>query len=108
MLALECDVTHEGHIELVAIINAVDEEGSDPEGVARLQWRRSHEDGGLGCAPIPPRRALIASLRLGQPQSRMICRAHERACVPQFGRAQGEVAGVTAELEKLKGRTAGR
>ncbi|MDA8281745.1 MAG: hypothetical protein M0Z42_00270 [Actinomycetota bacterium] len=54
MLAVEYDVTPDGQIELVALINAVDEEGSDPEGEAWLAWRRSHEDEGLGCVPIPP------------------------------------------------------
>lgn len=54
MLAVEYDVTPDGQIELVALINVVDEEGSDPDGEASLAWRRSHEDGGLGCAPIPP------------------------------------------------------
>ena len=54
MLAVEYDVTPDGLIEIVALINAVDEEGSDPEGEAWLAWRRSHEDEGLGCAPIPP------------------------------------------------------
>lgn len=54
MLFVEYDVTPEGFIELVALINAVEEEGADPDGEAWLQWRRSHEDGGLGCAPVPP------------------------------------------------------
>lgn len=54
MLAIEYDVTPEGVIELVALINAVEEDGADPGGEAWLTWRRSHEDGGLGCAPIPP------------------------------------------------------
>lgn len=54
MLAVEYDVTQDGVIELVALINAVDEDGSDPHGEAWLTWRRSHEDGGLGCAPVPP------------------------------------------------------
>jgi len=47
-------VTPDGVVELVALINAVDEEGTDPDGEAWLAWRRSHEDQGLGCAPIPP------------------------------------------------------
>lgn len=54
MLAVEYDVTSDGLVELVALINAVDEEGSDPEGEAWLRWRSSQEDAGLGCAPIPP------------------------------------------------------
>lgn len=54
MLAIEYDVTPEGEIELVALVNAVEEDGADPDGEAWLTWRRSPEDGGLGCAPIPP------------------------------------------------------
>lgn len=54
MLAVEYDVTPDGQIELVALINVIDEEGSDPDGEAWLAWRKSHEDGGLGCAYIPP------------------------------------------------------
>jgi len=54
MLAIEYDVTPEGVVELVALINAVDEEGADPEGEAWLAWRRTHEDAGMGCAPVTP------------------------------------------------------
>lgn len=53
MLAIEYDVGEDGLIELVALVNAVDEEGDDPEGEAWLAWRRAHEDGGMGCAPVP-------------------------------------------------------
>lgn len=54
MLVIEYDVTPEGEIELVALVNAVDEDGDDPQGEAWLEWRRGHEDGGLGCAPVSP------------------------------------------------------
>jgi hypothetical protein len=53
-LAIEYDVTREGVIELVGLINAVEEEGTDPDGEAWLAWRRAHEDGGLGCVIVPP------------------------------------------------------
>ena len=53
LLAIEYDVTPDGVIELVALINAVEDDGADPDGAAWLEWRRSHEDGGLGCAPVP-------------------------------------------------------
>jgi hypothetical protein len=53
MLFIEYDVDPEGTIELVALIDAVDEDGQDPDGDAWLAWRRSHEDGGMGCAPVP-------------------------------------------------------
>lgn len=54
MLAIEYDVTDGGEIELVALINAVDEDGRDPDGTAWMAWRRTHPDTGLGCAPVPP------------------------------------------------------
>lgn len=54
MLAIEYDVTPEGVIELVALVNAVDEEGDDPDGEAWMEWRKSHDDGGLGCVAVPP------------------------------------------------------
>ena len=54
MLAIEYDVGEDGLIELVALVNAVGEDGDDPDGEAWLAWRRSHEDGGMGCAPVPP------------------------------------------------------
>jgi hypothetical protein len=54
LLAIEYDVDPEGHIELVALVNAVDEDGDDPDGEAWIAWRRTHEDEGMGCAPVPP------------------------------------------------------
>ncbi|MHB8449118.1 MAG: hypothetical protein ACYDAQ_01395 [Mycobacteriales bacterium] len=53
MLVIEYDVTPEGVVELVAVINAVEEDGADPDGADWLAWRRSHEDAGMGCAPVP-------------------------------------------------------
>jgi hypothetical protein len=53
-LAIEYDVTPDGLIELVGLINAVEEDGADPDGVAWLEWRKEHEDGGLGCVLVPP------------------------------------------------------
>jgi hypothetical protein len=53
-LAIEYDVTPEGVIELVGLINAVEEDGTDPDGEAWLAWRQAHEDGGLGCVLVPP------------------------------------------------------
>jgi hypothetical protein len=53
-LAIEYDVTPAGVIELVGLINAVEEDGTDPDGAAWLAWRRAHEDGGLGCVLVPP------------------------------------------------------
>ncbi len=53
MLFIEYDVNTAGEIELVALVNAVEEDGQDPDGTAWLAWRATHEDGGLGCAAIP-------------------------------------------------------
>ncbi len=53
-LAVEYDVTPEGVVELVCLINVVEEDGADPDGEAWLAWRRGHEDGGLGCVLVPP------------------------------------------------------
>jgi hypothetical protein len=52
LLFIEYDVNPEGEIELVALINAVDEDGHDPDGEAWLAWRAEHEDGGMGCVGV--------------------------------------------------------
>ena len=52
MLCIEYDVSPQGEIELVALVNAVEEDGEDPDGRAWLAWRATHEDGGMGCAPV--------------------------------------------------------
>ncbi|HUY86460.1 MAG TPA: hypothetical protein VMU77_05055 [Acidimicrobiales bacterium] len=52
MLFIEYDVNTTGQIELVALIEAIEETGDDPEGVAWHEWRQSHEDEGLGCAKV--------------------------------------------------------
>jgi hypothetical protein len=43
-----------GEIELVALINAIEEDGQDPDGEAWLVWRAEHEDGGMGCVGVAP------------------------------------------------------
>jgi hypothetical protein len=53
LLFIEYDVNPDGQIELVALINAVEEDDHDPDGEAWLAWRRTHEDEGMGCAPVP-------------------------------------------------------
>jgi hypothetical protein len=40
MLFVEYDVSEDGQIELVALINALEEDGADPYGEAWLEWRR--------------------------------------------------------------------
>ncbi len=55
MLFIEYDVTQSGEIELVALINAVEEEGQDPDGSAWSAWRGGEfEDGGMGCVAVSP------------------------------------------------------
>lgn len=57
-LVIEYDVTADGEIELVALINAVDEDGDDPDGEAWLAWRRCHDDEGMGSVVVPARELL--------------------------------------------------
>ena len=52
MLFIEYDVNPAGEIELVALINAVEEDDQDPEGEAWRAWRSEHEDGGMGCVGV--------------------------------------------------------
>ena len=54
VLFIEYDVEASGEIELVALINAVEEDGQDPDGEAWLSWRAEHEDAGMGCVGVPP------------------------------------------------------
>jgi hypothetical protein len=54
LLFVEYDVTKDGEIELVALINAVEEDGQDPDGEAWLAWRATHEDEGMGCVGVSP------------------------------------------------------
>ena len=55
MLFIEYDVTPDGSIELVALINAVEEDGADADGTDWMAWRAaSFDDDGLGCVGVPP------------------------------------------------------
>jgi hypothetical protein len=55
MLFIEYDVDAQGQIELVALINAVEEQGEDEDGSAWLAWRRAEfDDDGLGCVGVTP------------------------------------------------------
>ena len=54
MLCIEYDVASDGEIELVALVNAVDEDGQDADGSAWMAWRRAEfDDDGWGCAAVP-------------------------------------------------------
>jgi hypothetical protein len=54
VLFIEYDVNPGGQIELVALINAVEEDGQDPDGAAWLAWRsREFDDEGMGCVAVP-------------------------------------------------------
>lgn len=52
VLFIEYDVHAEGEIEVVALINAIEQDDEDPEGEAWLTWRRAHEDQGMGCVGV--------------------------------------------------------
>lgn len=55
MLFIEYDVTPHGEIELVALINAVEENGDDPDGSDWMSWRAAaFDDHGMGCVGVPP------------------------------------------------------
>ena len=53
VLFIEYDVTPTGEIELVALINAVEENGEDTDGSAWMAWRAGEfDDNGLGCVGV--------------------------------------------------------
>jgi len=54
LLFIEYDVNGDGNIELVALINAVEEDGHDPDGEAWMAWRATHEDQGMGGVGVSP------------------------------------------------------
>ncbi len=54
MLFIEYDVNPSGEIELVALINALEEHGQDPDGSAWWAWRSAEfGDRGAGCVAVP-------------------------------------------------------
>ena len=53
MLFIEYDVLPGGEIELVALVNAIDEDGQDPDGSSWLEWRVTEfDDDGRGCVGV--------------------------------------------------------
>lgn len=55
MLFIEYDVHPDGEVELVALVNAVDEDGHEPDGSSWKEWRvNEFDDDGLGCVGVPP------------------------------------------------------
>jgi hypothetical protein len=55
VLFIEYDVNRQGEIELVALVNAVEENDEDEDGSAWMQWRRAEfDDDGLGSVGVPP------------------------------------------------------
>ncbi len=55
MLFIEYDVRPDGEVELVALVNAVDEDGHDPDGTSWMEWRVAEfDDEGLGCVGVSP------------------------------------------------------
>jgi hypothetical protein len=54
LLFIEYDVDPSGEIELVALINAREEDGQDPDGSAWWAWRSAEfDDCGAGCVAVP-------------------------------------------------------
>jgi hypothetical protein len=55
VLFIEYDVTPQGVIELVALINATEQSGDDADGSGWMAWRvEQFDDDGLGCVGVPP------------------------------------------------------
>jgi hypothetical protein len=55
VLFIEYDVTPQGAIDLVALINATEENGDDADGAAWMAWRvEQFDDDGLGCVGVSP------------------------------------------------------
>ncbi len=60
LLFIEYDVTAQGEIELVALINATEQSGDDADGAAWMEWRvDTFDDDGLGCVGVPADRLAL-------------------------------------------------
>jgi hypothetical protein len=55
VLFIEYDVGADGLIEVVALVNAIEENDEDPTGEAWMAWRgSSFDDKGTGCVGVSP------------------------------------------------------
>jgi hypothetical protein len=55
VLFIEYDVSPAGEIQLVALVNAVEENGEDEDGSAWMAWRQSEfDDDGMGSVGVSP------------------------------------------------------
>ena len=53
MLFIEYDVDDAGLIEVIAVIDAFEQDGLDPDASEWIDWRKSFEDAGHGCVGVP-------------------------------------------------------
>ncbi len=97
MLAIEYDVDADGRIELVALVNAVEEDGADDDGRAWMAWRGTFEDRGMGCARVPPDDVLLLEdtedpelLRAIVERIVLADRAHKESVPPAGGSGAAE------------------
>ena len=115
MLFIEYDVHPSGQIELVALINAVEEDGQDPDGGAWLTWRCGEfDDHGLGCVAVPLHdlevmeetddaadlRAIVEDIILADRATKEEChREHHAIPAVPFGAGPREHRGRGARLQ---------
>ena len=97
MLFIEYDVTPEGSIELVALINAVEENGDDADGADWMAWRAASSTTTAWVASASP---LPARLDGGDRRRRRAPR-HRRADHPGRPRDQGRSAAVSTTRSQL-------
>jgi hypothetical protein len=73
MLFIEYDVARDGEIELVALINAVEENGDDTDGSAWMAWRTAEfDDDALGCVGVPEDQLALMEATEGADQLRAL------------------------------------
>jgi hypothetical protein len=73
VLFIEYDVTPQGAIELVALINATEQNGDDADGSEWMAWRvEQFDDDGLGCVGVPAAELTLLEETEGAEQRRAI------------------------------------